>query len=225
MKAHTKETQDTISPALALQFLKEGNSRFINNLKINRNLLEMVNDTRDGQFPFASILSCSDSRTSAELVFDQGLGDIFSVRLAGNVASQFAVGSLEFACKYLGSKIIVVLGHTQCGAVKGACDKFQDGNITPLLEQIAPAVDMETTTTEHRHSTNNDFVYKVMLKNVELQMRNIYALSPILTQMKKEGKIDIVGGIYNVGTGVVEFIEIGDEIMEGIVREADFSAA
>lgn len=225
MKAHTKETQDTISPALALQFLKEGNSRFINNLKINRNLLEMVNDTRDGQFPFASILSCSDSRTSAELVFDQGLGDIFSVRLAGNVASQFAVGSLEFACKYLGSKIIVVLGHTQCGAVKGACDKFQDGNITPLLEQIAPAVDMETTTTEHRHSTNNDFVNKVMLKNVELQMRNIYALSPTLSQMKKEGKIDIVGGIYDVGTGVVEFLEIGDEIMEGIVREADFSAA
>ena len=225
MKAHTKETQDTISPALALQFLKEGNSRFINNLKVNRNLLEMVNDTRDGQFPFASILSCSDSRTSAELVFDQGLGDIFSVRLAGNVASQFAVGSLEFACKYLGSKIIVVLGHTQCGAVKGACDKFQDGNITPLLEQIAPAVEMETTTTEHRHSKNNDFVNKVMLKNVELQMRNIYALSPTLTQMKKEGKIDIVGGIYDVGAGVVEFIEIGDEIMEGIVREADFSAA
>ena len=224
MKAHTKETQDTISPAMALQFLKEGNSRFINNLKINRNLLEMVNDTRDGQFPFASILSCSDSRTSAELVFDQGLGDIFSVRLAGNVASQFAVGSLEFACKYLGSKIIVVLGHTQCGAIKGACDNFQDGNITPLLAQITPAVDMETTTKEHRHSKNHDFVHRVMLKNVELQIKNIYALSTILTEMKKQGKIDIVGGIYNVGTGVVDFLEISEDVIDGIVREADLSA-
>ena len=224
MKAHTKETQETITPQKALQFLKEGNARFLNNLKINRNLLEQVNDTRDGQFPFASILSCSDSRTSAELIFDQGLGDIFSVRLAGNVASLYAIGSLEFACKYLGSKIIVVLGHTQCGAVKGACDNFKDGNITQLLEQIAPAVEMEQETKENRHSHNPVFVHKVMLNNVAFQIRRIYALSPTLSQMKMEGKIDIVGGIYDVGTGEVSFIEIEDDVLEGIVREADISA-
>lgn len=224
MKAHTKETQESITPQRALQFLKEGNSRFLNNLKINRNLLEQVNDTRDGQFPFASILSCSDSRTSAELIFDQGLGDIFSVRLAGNVASLYAIGSLEFACKYLGSKIIVVLGHTQCGAVKGACDNFKDGNITQLLEQIVPAVEMEQETKENRHSHNADFVHNVMLNNVAFQIRRIYALSPMLAQMKIDGQIDIVGGIYDVATGEVKFMEMGDDIMEGIVREAEVSA-
>ncbi|MFN8320663.1 MAG: carbonic anhydrase [Saprospiraceae bacterium] len=224
MKAHTKETQESITPQRALQFLKEGNSRFLNNLKINRNLLEQVNDTRDGQFPFASILSCSDSRTSAELIFDQGLGDIFSVRLAGNVASLYAIGSLEFACKYLGSKIIVVLGHTQCGAVKGACDNFKDGNITQLLEQIVPAVEMEQETKENRHSHNADFVHNVMLNNVAFQIRRIYALSPMLAQMKTDGQIDIVGGIYDVATGEVKFMEMGDDIMEGIVREAEVSA-
>lgn len=224
MKAHTKETQESITPQKALQFLKEGNSRFLNNLKINRNLLEQVNDTRDGQFPFASILSCSDSRTSAELIFDQGLGDIFSVRLAGNVASLYAIGSLEFACKYLGSKIIVVLGHTHCGAVKGACDNFKDGNITQLLEQIVPAVEMEQETKENRHSHNADFVHNVMLNNVAFQIRRIYALSPMLAQMKTDGQIDIVGGIYDVATGEVKFMEMGDDIMEGIVREAEVSA-
>lgn len=224
MKAHTKETQSSITPEKALLFLKEGNTRFINNLKVNRNLLEQVNDTRDGQFPFASILSCSDSRTSAELVFDQGLGDIFSVRLAGNVASLNAIGSLEFACKFLGSKIIMVLGHTQCGAVKGACDHFQDGNITQLLEQITPAVDMEQETKENRTSKNPEFVHNVMLHNVEYQVRRIYSLSPTLLQMKKEGKIDIVGGIYDVSTGVVSFIEFGDEVVNEIVREAVISA-
>lgn len=224
MKAHTKETQESITPQKALQFLKEGNSRFLNNLKINRNLLEQVNDTRDGQFPFASILSCSDSRTSAELIFDQGLGDIFSVRLAGNVASPYAIGSLEFACKYLGSKIIVVLGHTQCGAVKGACDNFKDGNITQLLEQIVPAVEMEQETKENRHSHNADFVHNVMLNNVAFQIRRIYALSPMLAQMKIDGQIDIVGGIYDVATGEVKFMEVGDDILDGIVREAEVSA-
>ncbi|MBK8701294.1 MAG: carbonic anhydrase [Saprospiraceae bacterium] len=205
MKAHTKETQETITPSKALQFLQEGNQRFLNNLKLNRNLLEQVNDTRDGQFPFASILSCSDSRTSTELVFDQGLGDIFSVRLAGNIASEFAIGSLEFACKYLGSKIIVVLGHTQCGAVKGACDGFKDGNITNLLEQIHPAVEREEVTTENRTSKNLNFVQNVMHHNVEYQISKIYEISPLLAQMKAEGKIDIVGAIYDVATGEVKF--------------------
>lgn len=117
MKAHTLETQSTISPEKALQFLKEGNQRFVNNLKMNRNLLEQVNDTREGQFPFAVILSCIDSRTSAELIFDQGLGDIFSVRIAGNFSNEDILGSMEFACKVAGSKLVLVLGHTKCGAL------------------------------------------------------------------------------------------------------------
>ena len=122
MKAHTKETQASMTPDKALQFLKEGNKRFQNNLKANRNLLEQVNDTRDGQFPFATILSCIDSRVSAELVFDQGLGDIFSIRIAGNFVNEDILGSMEFGCKLAGTKLVVVLGHTSCGAIKGACD-------------------------------------------------------------------------------------------------------
>lgn len=207
MKAHTKETQDTVTPAKALEFLKEGNYRFVNNLKINRNLLSQVNETRNGQFPFASILSCSDSRTSTELIFDQGLGDIFSVRLAGNIASINAIGSLEFACKYLGSRIIVVLGHTHCGAIKGACDDFKEGNITELLKEIKPAVANENTTTEARNSSNDAFVSNVMIKNVELQIKNIYAKSPLLTEMEAKGQIAIVGGAYDVSTGEVTFYD------------------
>ena len=125
MKAHTLETQATINPEKALQFLKEGNQRFVNNLKVNRNLLEQVNDTREGQWPFATVLSCIDSRTSAELIFDQGLGDIFSIRIAGNFANQDILGSMEFACNVAGSKLVVVLGHTKCGALKGGLDAPQ----------------------------------------------------------------------------------------------------
>ena len=140
MKAHTKETQATMTPAKSLQFLKEGNLRFQNNLKANRNLLEQVNDTSEGQFPFATILSCIDSRVSAELIFDQGLGDIFSVRIAGNFVNQDILGSMEFACKLAGTKLVVVLGHTACGAVKGACDDAKLGNLTGMLSKIKPAV-------------------------------------------------------------------------------------
>ena len=140
MKAHNKETQAQMTPRKALQFLQEGNNRFINNLKANRNLLEQVNETRDGQWPFATILSCIDSRTSAELIFDQGLGDIFSVRIAGNIVNTDILGSMEFACKVAGSKLIVVLGHSKCGAVKGACDHVEMGNLTELLSKIQPAV-------------------------------------------------------------------------------------
>ena len=147
-KTLTKEMQDAITPSMALELLKEGNKRFINNLKVNRNLLQQANETSDGQYPFAVILSCIDSRTSAELIFDQGLGDIFSVRIAGNIINEDILGSMEFACKVAGSKIIVVLGHTKCGAVKGACDHVEMGNLTALLAKIRPAVDDEMTTTE-----------------------------------------------------------------------------
>src|SRR5919112_3096115 len=146
MRTHTKETQSTTTPERALQLLREGNYRFQNNLKAHRDLLQQVNETRDGQFPVAAILSCIDSRTSAELIFDQGLGDIFSIRLAGNVVNDDILGSMEFACKIAGSKFIVVLGHTNCGAIKGACDRAEIGHLSTLLSKIQPAIDQEKTT-------------------------------------------------------------------------------
>jgi carbonic anhydrase len=150
MKTLTKEMQTAITPAFALELLKDGNKRFVNNLKMNRNLLQQANETSDGQHPFAVILSCIDSRTSAELIFDQGLGDVFSVRIAGNVVNEDILGSMEFGCKVAGAKIIVVLGHTKCGAIKGACDKVELGNLTGLISKILPAVDQEMSTQENR---------------------------------------------------------------------------
>ena len=173
MKAHTYETQSTISPEKALQFLKEGNQRFVNNLKVNRNLLEQVNDTREGQWPFAAVLSCIDSRTSAELIFDQGLGDVFSVRIAGNIVNTDILGSMEFACKVAGSKLIVVLGHSKCGAVKGACDHVEMGNLTELLSKIQPSVYQEKETTDNTTSKNSEFVENVAEINVKRNVKNI----------------------------------------------------
>lgn len=207
MKAHTKETQATLTPQKAIQFLKEGNVRFQNNLKANRNLLEQVNDTSDGQFPFATILSCIDSRVSAELVFDQGLGDIFSVRIAGNFVNEDILGSMEFACKLAGTKLIVVLGHTSCGAVKGACDDAKMGNLTKLIEKITPAVNAvsEPKDTGLRNSKNLDFVDNVSKKNVELTIERIHNESPILSEMEKNGEIKIIGAMYDINNGAVEF--------------------
>jgi carbonic anhydrase len=167
----------------------------------------MVNTTSEGQSPFAAVLSCSDSRTSAELIFDQGLGDIFSVRLAGNIASLNAIASLEFSCKVLGSKLIVVLGHTGCGAIKGACDKVDLGNIHTLLEHIYPAVDAETTETEDRSSKNKGFVENVTKLNVEHQISEIIKQSSILKDMIANNEVMIVGGLYNISTGSVVFFE------------------
>src|SRR5688572_17286952 len=155
MRTLTKELQEQITPKQALDILKEGNKRFIQNLKVNRNLLEQVNATRDGQWPFAVILSCIDSRTSAELIFDQGLGDIFSIRIAGNIINDDILGSMEFACKIAGSKFILVLGHTKCGAVKGACDHVEMGLLSTLLSKIEPALMEETSTIENRTSANS----------------------------------------------------------------------
>ncbi len=209
MKAHTRETQATMTPQKSLQYLKEGNLRFQNNLKANRNLLEQVNDTSDGQFPFATILSCIDSRVSAELVFDQGLGDIFSVRIAGNFVNEDILGSMEFACKLAGTKLIVVLGHTSCGAVKGACDDAKMGNLTKLIEKITPAVNAVTEPKDAslRNSKNSDFVDNVAEKNVLLTIDRIHAESPILTEMEKNGEILIVGAMYDINTGEVKFFE------------------
>ena len=207
MKAHTKETQATMTPEKALNFLKEGNERFQNNLKANRNLLGQVNDTRDGQFPFAVILSCIDSRVSAELVFDQGLGDIFSVRIAGNFVNEDILGSIEYGCKVAGSKLVVVLGHTSCGAVSGACDNVELGNITTLISKIKPAVQAvkEPKDESLRNSKNTDFVNEVSKKNVQLTLGNMRNQSPVLSEMEENGDIKIVGAMYDVSNGSVEF--------------------
>ncbi|KOH43922.1 carbonic anhydrase family protein [Sunxiuqinia dokdonensis] len=205
MWAHTKETQDKITPQQALEFLKEGNVRFLKNLKVNRNLLMQVNQTSEGQFPFATILSCIDSRTSAELIFDQGLGDIFSIRIAGNVLNDDILGSMEYACGVANSKIIVVLGHTRCGAVISACDQVKLGHITGLLQKIKPAIESETTMSSERNGQNLTFVNRVSEINVQLTINQIRQQSPILSDLEKDGKIIIVGGIYDVETGIVSF--------------------
>ena len=207
MKAHTRETQATMTPKKALDFLKEGNQRFQNNLKVNRNLLEQVNDTSEGQFPFATILSCIDSRVSAELIFDQGFGDVFSVRIAGNFVNEDILGSMEFACKLAGTKVIVVLGHTACGAIKGACDDAKLGNLTALISKIKPAVNavVEPKDPSKRNSGNIDFVNEVSDKNVHMTIDNIRNQSPVLKEMEDAGEITIVGAMYDITDGLVTF--------------------
>lgn len=209
MKAHTKETQATMTPTKSLEYLKEGNQRFLNNLKANRNLLEQVNDTSDGQFPFATILSCIDSRVSAELVFDQGLGDVFSVRIAGNFVNEDILGSMEFACKLAGTKLIVVLGHTSCGAIKGACDDAKMGNLTKLIEKITPAVNAvsEPKDASLRNSKNLEFVDNVSKKNVNLTIERIMKESDVLAEMQNNGEIMIIGAMYDIHSGAVSFYE------------------
>ena len=207
MKAHTKETQNSISPQEAVELLKQGNQRFIANKKANRNLLEQVEDTSSGQYPFATILSCIDSRVSSELIFDQGIGDIFSVRIAGNFVNEDILGSMEFACRLAGTKVIVVLGHTSCGAVKGACDDAKLGNLTTMLAKIKPAVEavVEPSDKGLRNSKNISFVNGVAKKNVELTIANIRKQSPVLRDMEDAGEIDIVGAMYDIKDGSVTF--------------------
>jgi carbonic anhydrase len=207
MRTLTKELQASMTPDQAVALLKKGNDRFVENLKANRNLLQQVNETSDGQYPFAVILSCIDSRTSAELIFDQGLGDIFSIRIAGNIANPDILGSMEFACKVAGAKAVVVLGHSRCGAVKGACDGVRMGNLTTLLEKLEPAVAAEHSVTDHRDASNPDFVEKVAELNVRLTMDQIPAQSPILKELFDSGQAALVGGMYNVETGKVTFYD------------------
>ncbi len=206
MKTLTQEMQDAITPESAIHLLKEGNERFRKNLKANRNLLQQANETSDGQHPFAVVLSCIDSRTSAELIFDQGLGDIFSVRIAGNILNEDILGSMEFACKVSGSKIIVVLGHSKCGAIQGACDHVEMGNLTALLAKIQPAIANENTVLENRASNNTEFVEKVTRINVEMVIQDIVKRSPILKEMVEKNEIKIIGGIHDLTTGEVTFI-------------------
>ncbi len=206
MRTLTKEIQASITPSKALELLKQGNKRFIDNLKANRNLLQQANDTSEGQYPFATILSCIDSRTSAELIFDQGLGDIFSIRIAGNILNDDILGSMEFACKVAGTKVLVVLGHTHCGAVKGACDHVKLGNLTTLLDKIEPAIKLEQTE-KVRNSQNTSFVEKVTYLNVNYVLKEIQERSPILKEMISKGEIGIVGGVHNINSGEVNFLD------------------
>ena len=207
MKAHTKETQAAISPNRAIHLLKEGNQRFQSNKEVDRNLLAQVSDTSTGQYPFATILHCVDSRVSAELVFDQGIGDVFSIRIAGNFVNEDILGSMEFACKVAGSKLIVVLGHSKCGAVKGACDQVEMGNLTELLSKIQPAVYSENKTKENRTSKNSDFVENVAEINVKRSVKSIIERSFVLEQMLEEGEIGIVGAMHDIETGMVTFYD------------------
>ncbi len=207
MRTHTKATQDELTPQLAIEILKEGNERFVNNIKAHRNLLEQANETKTGQFPFAAVLSCIDSRTSAELIFDQGLGDIFSIRIAGNILNDDILGSMEFACKIAGSKLIVVLGHTKCGAIEGACDNIELGHITTLLNKVKPAIAIEKETASERNSRNKKFVENVTVNNVTLTVKQVKEQSPLLREMEQSGKIKIIGGLYDLDTGKVTFYE------------------
>lgn len=207
MKTLTKELRDKITPLQAVEILKSGNKRFVENLKVNRNLLQQVNETSEGQHPFAVILSCIDSRTSAELIFDQGLGDVFSVRIAGNIQNPDILGSMEFSCKVAGAKVAVVIGHTKCGAVKGACDHVELGNLTTLLQKFKPALEAENTVTTNRSSHNAEFVEKVATQNVHITTRQIVKNSPLLREMIEKGEIILIGGMYDVETGKVDFYD------------------
>lgn len=207
MKTISKKDQHNITPDQALDLLRKGNQRFIQNLRFNRNLLQQVNETADGQYPFATILSCIDSRTTAELIFDQGLGDIFSIRIAGNIVNEDIIGSLEFACKAAGSKLIVVLGHTNCGAIKGACDEAQLGYLTQLLEKIKPAINLEKSFKDNRNGNNLAYVNEVAKINIKNSIQNIINKSSIIKELMDQGTIKIIGGLYDVASGEVIFFD------------------
>ncbi len=203
MKAQTKISQSKLTPKLARDILIEGNARFVHNLKLQRNLQEQVADTSTGQYPFAIILSCIDSRVSSALIFDQGIGALSSVRIAGNVVNQDILGSIEYACKVLGSKIVLIMGHTKCGAVTAACKNVQMGNITNLLNRIRPAVEAVKFAKEE---PNEEEIEKVTTLNIHESIKRIREESSILKEMEEKKEIEIVGAIYNVASGKVDFM-------------------
>ena len=207
MRLHNIEDQKSITPSLALSFLEEGNQRFVNNLKANHDLLEQVNASKNGQFPFAAVLSCIDSRTSAELIFDQGLGDIFSIRVAGNVISDDVIASMEFACKLSGSKLIVVLGHSRCGAITGACKGVKLGHLTNLLEKINPSIENVKENHNNVDITSVDGINLVASLHVEHTIAEIMDKSEVLQNMYKNGEIGVIGAFYDVETGKVDFLK------------------
>lgn len=203
----TKEKQKSITAEQALQKLKDGNKRFVSGKQLKRNLNEQVTTTAKGQFPYAVVLSCIDSRTSTELIFDEGLGDVFNARIAGNFVNTDILGSMEFACKVAGSKLILIVGHSKCGAIKGACDNVQLGNLTHVIDEIKPAVDNVKNIDGERNSHNDAFVHAVAEENIKLSIKEIREKSSILNEMEKKGEIIIVGAMYNLETGKVDFFQ------------------
>lgn len=207
MRTQTREIQENLTPTRAFDILVDGNRRFVGNLRVNRNLLQQVNETSASQHPFAIVLSCIDSRTSAELVFDQGLGDIFSTRVAGNVLNEDVLGSMEFACAVAGAKLIVVLGHSKCGAVQSACDSLRLGHLTGLLHKIDPAVELVRRRGSAAALAPDVFAEHVALENMRHQFHQIFERSAVLRALFDQGRIGAVGGMYSVETGEVTFIE------------------
>jgi carbonic anhydrase len=202
----TKESQSKMTPQSALQMLKDGNKRFLTETEVHRDLIGQVHKTADGQFPFAIILSCIDSRTSSELLFDQGIGDVFNTRIAGNIIDEDILGGMEYSCKVVGAKLILVVGHTHCGAIKGACDDVKLGNLTALVSKIkGPVQSVKTEKGEERTSKNHEFVEHVAKANVLNSIAEIKSKSSILKEMVDKGEIMIVGAMYDVDTGEVTF--------------------
>ncbi len=206
-KTQTAKTQKGITPQIAQELLQKGNERFLTGKRLGRDFSEQIAQTATGQYPFAIVLSCIDSRIPTEIVFDQGIGDIFNARIAGNFVNEDILGSMEFACKLAGAKLIVVMGHTDCGAVKGACDAAKLGNLTQMLDKLRPAVEAtDTAPGEERSSANARFVNRVAVKNVELAIENIKAQSSVLRDLYEQGTIDIVPAMYDVASGKVDFL-------------------
>jgi carbonic anhydrase len=203
----TKESQAAMTPQQALAALRAGNDRFVSGHPLNRNFPSEVKATAGGQYPFAVVLSCLDSRQPIEIVLDQGIGDIFSARVAGNVLNDDVLGSMEFACKASGAKLIAVIGHSNCGAIKGAVDNVELGDLTELLNKIKPAIAQVPSDVQPRDSNNSAFVDQVSKANVRLVMQQIRERSPILREMLDKNEIGLVGGMYDLSTGEVTFYE------------------
>lgn len=203
MRKHSKEYLQNLTPYQGYELLVEGNKRFISNLKKDHDHLEMINETREGQYPFAVILSCMDSRTSTELIFDHGLGDLFSIRVAGNIVNNDVLASIEYAIKYVGSKVLMVLGHTECGAIKSAKQGVRDGHITDLLKRINPSISKALLRHEHEYLFNDNVAYA----NVENSLEEILTRSEIVKEMFSKGEIGIIGGVYNIENGQVDFFK------------------
>ncbi len=204
--ALTQEWQQSLTPERIIELAKIGNQRFVSGQPIQRNYERDIHDTKKAQYPAAIVLSCIDSRAPAEIIFDAGIGNIFNARVAGNVADPDMAGSMEFACKVSGSKLVLVMGHTNCGAVKGAIDKVQLGNLTQLVEKIYPAVEATSNFPGDKSSKNLEYVDAVAAKNVQLTVQDIRKISPILAELEQQKKIMIVGAMYSVKTGKVDFL-------------------
>ncbi len=206
--ALTAETQAALTPMQVIQRLKDGNARFLAGEAVERDFLAQVGETATGQYPMAAILGCIDSRVPHEIIFDKGVGDVFSARVAGNFVNTDILGSLEFATAAAGSKVIVVLGHTECGAVKGACDNVELGNLTATLANIAPAIYAIGNEVEgERSSKNKEFVQAVAHENVEMTVRNMVERSRVMHSLVEEGKLIVIGAMHDVATGKVTFMD------------------